>query len=390
MFEKTLSLSRIQTTSTAVALILLAMPTGCSNSSNSDPKPTPPAPVITVIEESVADVKPSIEHLKVDGVIKEWSETPKIEWETAITLAALSDLAYKEASIRESNLKKLGFDEVIAFETYTKSGFLALQGDIAVIAFRGTAGMLDWVTNFKFRQRSSLTGTEGIHRGFLGAYNNFGEEIRELLAKRNPKRIWITGHSLGGAMAACCAFDLLRNDYENLQIVTFGQPRIGNEKLAGYLADKLGNGYLRVMNEADPVPKMPPSIGFLFPAYWHGGNRIRFSGDEIKTTQGAVAVAALPPSIDESEYPVTRLPKDECLSVSEEEFLELIKKLEEMKRENAVPMTSSQAGDTPTDPSMAVGSSYTGEIIGGIGDHYMDKYLAQLNKFRNKGLESAR
>jgi hypothetical protein len=74
--------------------------------------------------------------------------------------------------------------------------------------------------------------------------------------------IWITGHSLGGAMASITAFNMSIDGNSFLPsrmplIYTFGQPRIGNSELA-----KAYNLYLpltfRVVNNKDTVPHVPP------------------------------------------------------------------------------------------------------------------------------------
>ena len=43
----------------------------------------------------------------------------------------------------------------------------------------------------------------------------------------------MTGHSLGGALAVLCALDL-QDIYGNINLYTFGCPRVGNAAFAQY------------------------------------------------------------------------------------------------------------------------------------------------------------
>jgi len=67
----------------------------------------------------------------------------------------------------------------------------------------------------------------------------------------------VTGHSLGGAVAALLAIYLIEDGYKVVRVVTFGQPKfttaIGVEKLA-FLP------IIRVVDENDIVPMLPPTL----------------------------------------------------------------------------------------------------------------------------------
>lgn len=52
-----------------------------------------------------------------------------------------------------------------------------------------------------------------VHTGFLGAYNSVREAVVEVLddiveGETQPWSLWITGHSLGGALATLAAHEL--------------------------------------------------------------------------------------------------------------------------------------------------------------------------------------
>jgi hypothetical protein len=73
--------------------------------------------------------------------------------------------------------------------------------------------------------------------------------------------VWITGHSLGGAMASVSAFDLVWNttlfSHKSPLVYTFGQPRTGDTAYAR-IYDKFVPNTFRVVNDDDPVPHLPP------------------------------------------------------------------------------------------------------------------------------------
>jgi len=80
-----------------------------------------------------------------------------------------------------------------------------------------------------------------VHRGFYSAYHN--TTLRDGIVSGIKKTrkfygdipIMITGHSMGGAMASFCAFDLVVNyGLDGVKLMTFGQPRIGNAAFASY------------------------------------------------------------------------------------------------------------------------------------------------------------
>ncbi|MBP2143882.1 hypothetical protein J2127_001051 [Methanococcus voltae] len=91
------------------------------------------------------------------------------------------------------------------------------------------------------------------------------------LVRTNNQKIYITGHSLGGAQALLSAFvcDSLK-DFE--RITTFGQPRVGDKNFAKWVTEKIQNDaknkskYFRVVNKYDPVANLP------YWGYYHCNN----------------------------------------------------------------------------------------------------------------------
>ncbi|KAG7293085.1 hypothetical protein NEMBOFW57_003131 [Staphylotrichum longicolle] len=134
------------------------------------------------------------------------------------------------------------------------------QGEI-VVAFRGTYSIANTVCD-------NCT----VHMGFMASWRNAREVvIPALVAAREEHpgyRVHLVGHSLGGAVAALAALELrLGMGWRDVLVTTFGEPRVGNAKLAEYLDRAFGLGkderersaYRRVTHVDDPVPLLPLS-----------------------------------------------------------------------------------------------------------------------------------
>ncbi len=379
--------ARRRLVSLSFTLILVVVSIGCEQPK--PPTPTPPVPD----EAEETRVEPSIDHLRVNRISGAWGNNPEIEWDTAITLGEMSKLAYENAAMRRQTLNKLGFQEIELMDRGPKSGFIAIADDVAVIAFRGTDDPADWIANLDFRQLPNTDNPRKVHSGFQGAYGPFAAQIQKQLKIHKPKYVWITGHSLGGAMAACCAYDLLQHDVLFTGVVTFGQPRIGNEALARFLDSSLGEKYLRFMNTGDPVVTLPPCFGVKLPAYWHSGRRAWFLWDKLYTIEGPTLFAEPAPGAEvEGEAladPGKATGKDEYKSMAEDDFLELQKQLKAMSQRNQASddsaTTVGASSEQPSLKSQGPVNNVVGFFLNRIGDHNMDKYLRQLNEYRRKG-----
>lgn len=109
----------------------------------------------------------------------------------------------------------------------------------------------------------------------LLAYDDITKQVA-LLLHDNPKaKLFITGHSLGGALAALYATMLNYTGETEVAskigaVYTFGQPRVGDADFAEYAAEHLAGRYFRVVYCNDVVPRVPFD-NELF-AFKHFGN----------------------------------------------------------------------------------------------------------------------
>lgn len=135
----------------------------------------------------------------------------------------------------------------------------------AVLCFRGTQQVRDWSTNIRISPQPIVNpktgeGTIGnMHKGFHDAFISAESEIRARLVLSNVKDLplYVTGHSLGGALAVVATWYLSSKTLA--ACYTFGAPRVGDDGLLGWFKTPI----YRIVNAADPIPLLPPSGGFV-------------------------------------------------------------------------------------------------------------------------------
>lgn len=165
----------------------------------------------------------------------------------------------------EDILSTAGFKYI---NSYAKGGSEALlcqlnikesDESMLVVAFRGTQPKInDVLTDLKL----SLEPAEGggrLHEGFNEAFYKISNDIKDDLKKYPNIPIYMTGHSLGGALAVI-ATKYLSSDSLGATY-TYGAPRIGDTE---FFKDVKTPVY-RVVNAGDAVPRVPlgPVFNFL-------------------------------------------------------------------------------------------------------------------------------
>jgi hypothetical protein len=171
---------------------------------------------------------------------------------------------------------------------------------VAIIAFRGTEpkqaadvalDLTAWRTKLEKHGWPAGWGSvhAGFHDGFLEVEPILLAKVRELSGTK--VRLWVTGHSLGAALATLTVARLLRAREEGARIelgglYAFGSPRVGDreftEALAAHAAEQ-GVPLVRVRNENDAVTAIP---GVTF-GYTHVGTLLHLR-------EGALLVAPEP------------------------------------------------------------------------------------------------
>ncbi|KXN74482.1 alpha/beta-hydrolase [Conidiobolus coronatus NRRL 28638] len=137
---------------------------------------------------------------------------------------------------------------------------------IIVAAYRGTSNLDNWIINLKFGfipLKANDTSSVKIHQGFSEAADVLLYKMRPAILmamKKNPTyKVVFTGHSLGGALATLSAVKFAEEglvNWDRIQLITFGQPRVGNLAFADYLDSKPIES-ARVTTRGDIVPIVP-------------------------------------------------------------------------------------------------------------------------------------
>jgi hypothetical protein len=145
-----------------------------------------------------------------------------------------------------------------------------------IIALRGTQTGNEWLGNLSARQvslRPRQPQYGRVHRGFQATYERIITQIKRAVPQLNPALpLYITGHSLGGAVAMLTAADLIfSNDISanRVQVYTYGSPRVGDPTFVQYYNGLVPRTF-RVVNLADSVPITPPE-SFQSDTFQHAG-----------------------------------------------------------------------------------------------------------------------
>ena len=168
-----------------------------------------------------------------------------------------------------------------------------------VVSFRGTREIVDWsIANLKAFPVLLRDCPEApdvfVHRGFQRTldYGDKTTELRSLDAIIEylkeydllNRKIVITGHSLGGALAILFAAKfrslfpyVVESNLE--QVITFGSPAVGLSRFKEFYGD-LAEKTIRVVNNADAVPFTPPFF------YKHVGTEIWLQKSGVSTNVG--------------------------------------------------------------------------------------------------------
>ena len=200
-------------------------------------------------------------------------------------LAHCAKLAYCDKATIGEELQKLNLDTsadryfISDADTDTQV-FIAGDNKKIIISFRGTEGTKidDWATDARiFKETWTDNNPLGeVHKGFYRALESVWDEITaELnLLRTNNQSVWITGHSLGGALAVLAGATLsLQQPEKSVNgIYTFGQPRIANASFTKNYNNKLKNITFRFVNNNDVVTRVPPQIF----GYSHVGHLMYF------------------------------------------------------------------------------------------------------------------
>jgi hypothetical protein len=183
------------------------------------------------------------------------AKSPDIDFELLYRAAQIANLSYDGKSKILGELK--GKSAWVATPGTTDVQYVIGYNDqrkVQAIAVRGTANDTNWTldkdTHALRDQKSGIL----MHRGFRTAADAIYRDVKPRL--KPGYTTYLTGHSLGGAVAAILGIYLQDDGVKLGRIFTFGQPKFTN--VAGAKAYK-NLPLLRVIYQNDTVALLPDS-----------------------------------------------------------------------------------------------------------------------------------
>lgn len=221
---------------------------------------------------------------------------PAFSSDTAREAARLSQLAYAAADARSAcaGCAALGLAHAGTVEGGGALALLARRGETLYVAFRGTANLANLASGCDNRLvplalRGAPSGCAvraGYRHAFAAVRPRLLEALRGAAAAARAEgagglRLIVTGHSLGGSLAALLALGLAAGAeragrgeppglaFSSVEGYTFGAGRLGNEAFAAYFDRHLGPrasasaAFWPLALPADPLTQLPPTrLGF--------------------------------------------------------------------------------------------------------------------------------
>ena len=178
-------------------------------------------------------------------------------------LAEASTLVYADEAYVRPRFREAGLERIIFFNQSGTQCFIASNSRFAIVVFRGSETwnrndrfdprqmIADFMTDIDIRLSDWIRGGK-VHTGFMTALDSIWDDMQPEIKRLQDQGvlIWVTGHSLGAALATLAADRL-----QNVQgLYTFGSPRVGDQEFQ----KRFGLKAFRVVNGKDIVADVPP------------------------------------------------------------------------------------------------------------------------------------
>lgn len=213
----------------------------------------------------------------------------KFNGANALWLGKAAELAYKGPTVVANTAAAWGMtakflrDDVHLVDT---QAFVARDASIVVVAFRGTETKQprDFLTDADFVQLPAhpagvLKGL--VHMGFQEALDAIWPAVDAAIKKARDanQTLWLTGHSLGAALATLATARLCAASVDVSGLYTFGSPRVGNRDFAACFEKLAGDRTFRFVDHRDIVARAPPETFLGKFTYKHVGQVKYFDRD---------------------------------------------------------------------------------------------------------------
>jgi hypothetical protein len=206
-----------------------------------------------------------------------------VAYEDEATIKACLDNTFKNATLyRDIEILCGGHKNQLC------SAFTAVNHDdkAIVIAFRGTVSFFQLIIEaYDIVMESKYESPVGGHIGsyFMKTFLDLFEaglmkDMLFLTSEFPDYEVWITGHSLGGALASVAASFTVKKlniPAEKVKLMTIGQPRTGDRDWAIAMDDILPFNY-RIVHDRDVIAHVPP---INFEGYYHYTAEVWYPND---------------------------------------------------------------------------------------------------------------
>jgi len=193
----------------------------------------------------------------------------------ATTMLELSRLAYRTESAATAGIDALALGDAAFFSGGGTQALACGDDTRRFVAFRGTEeDPRDWITDSRFGPRPGELGGS-VHSGFHDALDLVWPDVTADIAGAATRQVWVTGHSLGAALAVLAAARMVEAGRKPAGVMTFGQPRTGKSDFRSAYDAELLEVTFRVVNHIDLVTRVP----LLVQGYRHVGRMVYIDGD---------------------------------------------------------------------------------------------------------------
>lgn len=197
---------------------------------------------------------------------------------TALRLASAAELVYADPTVVERTvIEAWQYAQFCFLDVEATQCLLAADSQSILVCFRGTEADRpeDWVTDLDFDLVDGPFGGR-VHEGFYDAlscvWQLLDKEVGRLQSD-GRRSLWVTGHSLGAALAALAVARWCEAGRPVSGLYTFGQPRTGDRTFTRNFDFAFRPHAFRIVNNLDVVTRTPPrSLG-----YEHHGTFIYFN-----------------------------------------------------------------------------------------------------------------
>ena len=136
-------------------------------------------------------------------------------------------------------------------------GYVAKCKDYLIISLVSTANLNDVLVSTDNKLTDIIEGQ--IHKGYYIHTLELIPSILKILSLYpNIKKLYITGHSMGGALSSIVGYFINKNfsDYF-IKVYTYASPKYGNKQLKYYLEKRKNIVFFNTINESDMVIYKP-------------------------------------------------------------------------------------------------------------------------------------